>query len=282
MGDTHRIQGEVGQVGEDCGWPQVTLQVWGAAAQSANSSPCWRMAMGGHRRKIQPQSMSIMLRAGKDRQKILSQARSFCCWTVYVTVKPTVTAVCLMAEFHQITQNYLLLKKLYHPGFFALMVKDKITTTNHPSATHPFTITSLTSPQYSPLQTHITHTTSESSPSLHCRQSRMLLTFGLPHPHWGFPGGSAGKQSPHKAGDLDLIPGSRRSPREWNDNPLQYSCLENSMDWGAWWATVHGVTESDTTEWLNHRHPHFRPVFVISPYLSNPTYPLRQPAHYLP
>ena len=44
-----------------------------------------------------------------------------------------------------------------------------------------------------------------------------------------------------KAGDLDLIPGLGRSPGEGNGNPPQYSCLENSMDRGGWWATVHGV-----------------------------------------
>ena len=48
-------------------------------------------------------------------------------------------------------------------------------------------------------------------------------------------------------GDAGSIPGSGRSPGEGNGNPLQYSCLGNSMDRGAWWATVHGVTESDTT-----------------------------------
>ena len=58
-----------------------------------------------------------------------------------------------------------------------------------------------------------------------------------------FPGGSDGKESAYNAGDPGLIPGSGRSPGEGNDNPLQYSCLENSMDRGAWWATVHGVTK---------------------------------------
>ena len=52
------------------------------------------------------------------------------------------------------------------------------------------------------------------------------------------------------AGDLGLIPGSGRSPGEGNGYPLQYSCLENSMDRGAWQATVHGVTESGMTELL--------------------------------
>ena len=50
------------------------------------------------------------------------------------------------------------------------------------------------------------------------------------------------------AGDLGLIPGLGRSPREGNDNPLQYSFLENSMDRGTWWAIFHGVAESDMTE----------------------------------
>ena len=48
------------------------------------------------------------------------------------------------------------------------------------------------------------------------------------------------------AGDSGLIPGSGRSPGEGNGNPLQYSCLENPMEGGAWWATVHGVAKSQT------------------------------------
>ena len=59
-----------------------------------------------------------------------------------------------------------------------------------------------------------------------------------------FPGGSDGKASAYNAGDPGLIPGSGRSLGEGNGNPLQYSCLENSMDRGAWWATVHRVTKS--------------------------------------
>ena len=61
-----------------------------------------------------------------------------------------------------------------------------------------------------------------------------------------FPGGSDGKASAYSAGDLGLIPGSGRSPGEGNGNPLQYSCLENPMDGGAWLATVHGVAKSQT------------------------------------
>ena len=62
----------------------------------------------------------------------------------------------------------------------------------------------------------------------------------------GFPGGSEVKASACNAGDLGLIPGSGRSPGEENGNPLQYSCLENPMDGGAWRATVHGVARSQT------------------------------------
>ena len=64
----------------------------------------------------------------------------------------------------------------------------------------------------------------------------------------GFPGGSEVKVSACNAGDLDSFPGLGRSPGEGNGTPLQYSCLENPMDGGAWWATVHGVAESDVTE----------------------------------
>ena len=60
------------------------------------------------------------------------------------------------------------------------------------------------------------------------------------------PSGSDGKEFACNARGPGLIPGWRRSPREGNGNPLQYSCLENSMDRGAWRATVHGVTENRT------------------------------------
>ena len=62
----------------------------------------------------------------------------------------------------------------------------------------------------------------------------------------GLPGGSV-KNPPINAGDASSIPGAGRSPREGKGNPLQYSCLGNPTDRGAWPATVHGVTESDTT-----------------------------------
>ena len=60
------------------------------------------------------------------------------------------------------------------------------------------------------------------------------------------PGGSEGKESTCNAGDLASIPGLERSPGGGYGNPFQYSFLENSMHSGAWWATVHRVTESQT------------------------------------
>ena len=78
-----------------------------------------------------------------------------------------------------------------------------------------------------------------------------LITFFSPggshflglHPN-NLPGGSDGKESVCNAGDPGSIPGLGRSPGEGNGFPLQYSYLENSMDRGAWWATVHGVKKS--------------------------------------
>ena len=67
--------------------------------------------------------------------------------------------------------------------------------------------------------------------------------FGHCNIKWG---GSDGKEYICNEGDLGLIPGLGRSPGEGHGNPLQYSCLENPMDRGAWWAIVHGVTQSWT------------------------------------
>ena len=61
-----------------------------------------------------------------------------------------------------------------------------------------------------------------------------------------FPGGSDGKVSAYNVGDPGSIPGLGRSPGEGNGNPLQYSCLENPMDGGAWLGSVHGVAKSRT------------------------------------
>ena len=70
-----------------------------------------------------------------------------------------------------------------------------------------------------------------------------------------FPGSSVGKESAFNAGDLGSNPGLGRSPGEGNGNPLQYSCLENPMDRGAWWAIVHRVAKSRTQ--LSDFHFHF-------------------------
>ena len=77
----------------------------------------------------------------------------------------------------------------------------------------------------------------------------------------GFPGSSVGKEffcNAGDTGDMGFIPGSERSPGEVNGSPLHYSCLENPMDRGAWWATVHGVSKSWTRlkELTVHTHAH--------------------------
>ena len=72
-----------------------------------------------------------------------------------------------------------------------------------------------------------------------------IKLLSIKDPSFGLPG-SDGKASAHNAGDPSSIPGSGRCPGEGNGNPLQYSCLENSMDGEAWWATVPGVTKSWT------------------------------------
>ena len=70
--------------------------------------------------------------------------------------------------------------------------------------------------------------------SLFASENNVGLTLSLHRRNTGFPGGSEGKVSACNAGDLGLIPRSGRSPREGNGNPLQYSCLENATDRGAW------------------------------------------------
>ena len=77
---------------------------------------------------------------------------------------------------------------------------------------------------------------------------------------WGFPGSSDGKESVCNAEDSGLIPGLGRSPGGGNVYPLQCSCLENSMDRGAWWATVHEVTKSWTQLSDSHTHTLFTTI----------------------
>ena len=74
----------------------------------------------------------------------------------------------------------------------------------------------------------------------------MLLLIILDPEYKDFSDDSVVKNPPVNAGDAGLIPGSGRSPGERNCNPLQYSCLENSMDRGAWWAITHGFVNCRT------------------------------------
>ena len=90
-----------------------------------------------------------------------------------------------------------------------------------------------------------------------------IYIYHISYGDMGFPGGSAGKEPgcqcrrPKRDG---LIPVLERSPREGNGNPLQYSCQENPMDRGAWWATVHGVTQSQT-RLSAHAHTHLTHIW---------------------
>ena len=87
-----------------------------------------------------------------------------------------------------------------------------------------------------------------------------LILCVSPSAFQGFPDGATGKESTCNSGDtgdMDSIPGSRRSPGVGNGNPLKYSCLGNPMDRGTWWATVHGDVKSQTqlSNWA-HTHTH--------------------------
>ena len=88
---------------------------------------------------------------------------------------------------------------------------------------------------------------------------------------WSFPSGSDSKESACNAEDPGSIPGSERSPREGNGYPLQYSCLVNPMDRGAWQATVHEVAkESDIAQRLNNNNTEYLLlVFKNYPYVKD-------------
>ena len=77
-----------------------------------------------------------------------------------------------------------------------------------------------------------------------CEKTEQTWIIHPSGPLWGFPHGSDGKESACNAGDLGSVSGLERSPREGNGNPLQFSCLENSMDRGAWWSKLHEVTKN--------------------------------------
>ena len=102
----------------------------------------------------------------------------------------------------------------------------------------------------------------------YCFSEMSITVFNL-----GFLGGVAVKNLPANAEDtrnVGLIPGLGRSPGVGNGNPLQYSCLENSMDRGVWWPTVHGITKSHMTECMDthtHTHTHILDLTELSHYL---------------
>ena len=91
----------------------------------------------------------------------------------------------------------------------------------------------------------------------------MFLIYASCQKQLDFSGGSDSKESACNAGALGSIPGLGRSPGEENGNPLQYSCLENPKDRGAWQATVHGVTKTQTRLSDSHTHTHTHTFSVV-------------------
>ena len=91
----------------------------------------------------------------------------------------------------------------------------------------------------------------------------------------GFPGGSVGKESACNVGDLGSTPRLRRSPGEGNGSPLQCSCLENSMDRGAWQTTVHEVAEGWTR--LSDEHTHIVALHCCVSFCCTAKYSMNQP-----
>ena len=112
------------------------------------------------------------------------------------------------------------------------------------------------------LYQHKTHslTNWEEYPIVLCVKCWIYVYLYVVHGESGLPWWLDGKESACSAGDLGSIPGSGRSPAEGNGYPLQYFCLENSMDRGAWWATVPRVTQSQI--WLSDQHLHFHFTFT--------------------
>ena len=95
----------------------------------------------------------------------------------------------------------------------------------------------------------------------------MIIVYG--EQKKGFPAGAEVKVSACNIGDLGSIPGLGRSPGEGNGTPLQYSCLENPMDGGAWWATVHG-SQRVGHDWATSFHCHF----MVSKYIYMSLFPV--------
>ena len=92
----------------------------------------------------------------------------------------------------------------------------------------------------------------------------MILVFGWVLFERGFSGGSVVKDQPTNAGDPGSIPGSARSPVEGTSNPLQYSCLGNTIVRGAWWAKIQGIAkELDMIQWLNNNNKQQQTVLKV-------------------
>ena len=87
---------------------------------------------------------------------------------------------------------------------------------------------------------------------------------------YGLPRWLNSKEFTCNAGQLGLIPGSGRCPGDVNGNPLQYSCLENPMDGGAWWATVHGLWVRHNFATKHHHHHHHQARLSYDSNISSP------------
>ena len=108
---------------------------------------------------------------------------------------------------------------------------------------------------------------------LFCLKEKIATGFQM----CGFPCSSVGKESACSAEDLGLIPGLGRSPGEGNGNSLQYPCLENLMDRGAWWAAVHGVAKSWARLNDEHNEKNSRKVAEIRKLKKKTTHPTPTP-----
>ena len=101
-------------------------------------------------------------------------------------------------------------------------------------------------------------------PLHHHNKKKSLSSYSVPH---GLPWRLSGKESTCSAGGMDLIPGTGRAPGEGNGNPLQYCCLDNPMDRGAWRAAVHGVTKSRA--WLSYWGRIYCAIYYVKNYSNH-------------